>query len=291
MPRRSLTLAPFVLLLVIAWTVSSAPGSTPALAAAIDTDRDGITDVAESACGGNAENSRIRPERIDDVFAGRNEDGDGQTDEGLPGSAASHDCDGDGYTGLAEQSIFEVAGRDQDACGIDAWPSDFVSGGLSNSTNRITLADLASFVAPERHLNTSPGDLGYNTRWDLSPGPGMSAETINLQDLATMIAGDTGFPSMFGGEKAFAARPCPWPLTSGWSLGTPIPGATYPLMVGLVSIPGRPDEAVVVAQKQEKAYRISLSGAFTPTLFGDLSGVVGGSGGEEGFLALAFPPG
>jgi glucose/arabinose dehydrogenase len=39
------------------------------------------------------------------------------------------------------------------------------------------------------------------------------------------------------------------------------------------------------------AYRVSLSGSFTPALFVNLTSVVGGTGSEEGLLALAFPPG
>jgi glucose/arabinose dehydrogenase len=285
-----IALAPLVLSVAIAVSTGIVHAPQPASAVGPDTDRDGVSDAAEAVCGGNANNSRIRPERTDDVFAGRNDDGDGQTDEGLPPSAAAEDCDGDGYAGSAEDSIFGVAGRDQDACGTDAWPSDFVSGGVIDSTDRVNIADLNSFLAPRR-LNTNPGDPSFSPRWDLSPGAGVFTDQINIQDLTALLSNPTGFPHMFGDQRAFDGRRCPWPLTTGWSLGSPIPNATYPQMVALVPIPGRPDEAVIVAQKQEKAYRISLSGAFAPVQFGDLTAVVGGAGSEEGFLALAFAPG
>ena len=274
------------------------PQLTPPTASAAwtDSDHDGVSDSAEAACGGAPADSRRRPERIDDLFANRDDNGDGQQDEALPPGASAYDCDGDGYTGAAEPSIFGVAGRDQDACGTDAWPSDIVAGGTPDSTNRVTLTDLTSFLAPVRRLNTSPPQSGFSPRWDLVPGPGTFLNYINLQDMTATLAADTGLPPMLGGARAFNGRPCPWPLAGPapagqWVLSTTIPNATYNDMVGLVPIPDRPDEAVVLRQKAEAVYRISLSGAFTPALYGDLSTLAGGSGSEEGVLALAFPPG
>jgi glucose/arabinose dehydrogenase len=62
-------------------------------------------------------------------------------------------------------------------------------------------------------------------------------------------------------------------------------------MVALIPIPGAMNEAVVLTQHEEKVWRISLDGSFAPILYGDLSGLVGGGGFEEGLLALAFAPG
>ena len=59
-------------------------------------------------------------------------------------------------------------------------------------------------------------------------------------------------------------------------------------MLDFALIPGNTDEAVVVRQNGE-IWRVSLSGAFRPTLFGDLDPIVH-SGGEEGLLSLAFSP-
>jgi hypothetical protein len=53
---------------------------------------------------------------------------------------------------------------DQDPCGLDAWASDFLSGQIPNSTNRITISDLTSFLAPVRRLDTSPPDADFSSR-------------------------------------------------------------------------------------------------------------------------------
>jgi hypothetical protein len=98
--------------------------------------------------------------------------------------------------------------RDQDACGITAWPADFVSGGIPNSTNRVTVTDLTSFLAPDRHINTSPNETGFDVRWDLTPGAGLFAKVINVADLTSLI---TVVPPMFNGARAFNGPTCPWP--------------------------------------------------------------------------------
>jgi glucose/arabinose dehydrogenase len=49
-------------------------------------------------------------------------------------------------------------------------------------------------------------------------------------------------------------------------------------------------EAIVVTQKDERILRVSLTGAFSPTVYGDLSGYVGGGGNEEGLLSATFSP-
>jgi len=69
-----------------------------------------------------------------------------------------------------------------------------------------------------------------------------------------------------------------------------IPGATFDRMVDFALIPGKPDEAIVVLQKAEQIWRASLSGSFTPTLYGDLSAYVGGGGEEEGLLSATVSP-
>jgi glucose/arabinose dehydrogenase len=58
----------------------------------------------------------------------------------------------------------------------------------------------------------------------------------------------------------------------------------------MAMIPGSGDEAVVITQGEAALWRVSISGAHPPVLFGDLSGYVGGGGGEEGLLSLAFSP-
>ena len=131
-------------------------------------------------------------------------DGDGVAD--VCESVA--DSDGDGYLDSAEAWV----GTDPaDACGSLAWPADLVVGGIIDSTNRLTLTDLTSFLAPLRRIDTSPGDGGYDVRWDLVPGPGLFMEEINLHDLTALLAGPTGYPPMFGGVRAFDGPACPSP--------------------------------------------------------------------------------
>jgi len=60
--------------------------------------------------------------------------------------------------------------------------------------------------------------------------------------------------------------------------------------VDFAVIPGTGNsEAIAVSQTDERILRVSLTGAFVPTVYGDLSGYVG-SGGEEGLLSAAFSP-
>ena len=175
-----------------------------------DSDGDGVID--EVPCGSNPNDASKRPERIDGSFINTDDDGDQAIDEQLPVGAASYDCDGDGYLGSVEDHVFDPAlRRDQDTCGLDGWPSDFVSGGVPLSTNRITITDVTAFIAPARRLNTSSGDTGYSVRYDLQPGRGVFAETINISDLTTLFAGNTGSPPMLLGPRALNGPTCPWP--------------------------------------------------------------------------------
>ena len=62
-------------------------------------------------------------------------------------------------------------------------------------------------------------------------------------------------------------------------------------IVDFAVIPGTNNtEAIVVSQKDERILRVSLTGAFAPTVYGDLSGYVGGGGSEEGLLSATFSP-
>jgi YD repeat-containing protein len=167
-------------------------------------DGDGIPGAIEDACGSNRHDPSSTPERLN----GRDDDGDGLIDEPLPPGAEAFDCDGDGYIGSTENHVFASAGGDQVTCGLSGWPSDFVSGGIPDSTNRATLPDVTSFLGPVRHLNTNAGDNPGNIRWDTSPGPGILPFDINLQDLTALLGGASGFPPMFNGERAFSNVTC-----------------------------------------------------------------------------------
>jgi hypothetical protein len=46
-------------------------------------------------------------------------------------------------------------------------------------------------------------------KWDLEPGSSVGAD-INLQDIAKITTGATGFPPMLTGQRAYG-QSCPWP--------------------------------------------------------------------------------
>jgi len=129
--------------------------------------------------------------------------------EGCPGI----DTDGDGYTDEAEMSIgTDALGR----CEVGAapamstdWPSDLVSGGIPDSTDRITLVDVLSFTAPVYRINTYPGHPGFDRRWDLQPGTTVGTNWISNTDVLMLTANTAaGYPPMFGGGRAFNGPAC-----------------------------------------------------------------------------------
>jgi len=184
-------------------------GDTIANGSDPEADGDEIDNATETTCGSDPLNSLKRPERVDGAFAGVSDDGDSQIDEALPGAAGDLDCDGDGYPGSAETNVFPtVTLRDQDPCGLTAWPADLYTGGIPDSTNRINVTDLTSFIAPDRRLNTNPGDTVFDVRWDIAPGTGPFSNVINVTDLTSLI---TVLPPMLGGVRAFNGPTCPWP--------------------------------------------------------------------------------
>jgi hypothetical protein len=120
------------------------------------------------------------------------------------------DDDGDGYSDYAEGFITTTP---LDGCGAGvgpdpstAWPADFASGGIPDSTDRVTITDLVSFLAPIRRFGTSPLDWEYyDPRWDLVPGPYPFGEWINILDLTNLIIVS---PPMLGGVRAFNGPVC-----------------------------------------------------------------------------------
>jgi hypothetical protein len=176
-----------------------------------DPDEDNISDAYEGACGSDPNNEDGIPERFDGEFAGQDDDQDNQTDEPLPSSASTADCDGDGWTGLAENKIYDPNGtlKDQDPCGTDGWPANLVDP-IGSAPNRVDIRDLLSFLVPLRRLDTSSGSGFFSARWDLLPGRGALATDINIQDVISLLSGSTGRPPMFSGQRSFD-RTCPWP--------------------------------------------------------------------------------
>ena len=124
--------------------------------------------------------------------------------EPLPPGAGAYDCDGDGYIGTTEA---HVTTSDQDPCGTTGWASDLQPGGIR--PNSLNIEDLATFLIPVRRFGTSNGDPAFNLRWDLAPGS-VTGPTINVADISAMINASSGYPLMFGGQRAFG-KACPYP--------------------------------------------------------------------------------
>jgi hypothetical protein len=113
------------------------------------------------------------------------------------------DPDNDGFDTSVEQHVTTLP---DDPCGGNAWPADLHTAG--GSDNKVDLLDLTSFLAPVRYFGTNadnnpPGDV----RWDLIPGAGPFATSINLQDFTEVII---VAPPMLEGARAFGGPPCPY---------------------------------------------------------------------------------
>ena len=201
---------------------SPVPTSTPAPCNEnADFDCDGVYTAAETPCGSDPLDGTRRPERLDGVFQGRDDDGDNMVDEWLPSGAESYDCDGDGFTGTVESHLYgpNLQG-DQDPCGTNnspptfpasaaGWPADLKGGGAPSTSNRLNIVDVATFIVPVRYINTNVGSRPGDVRWDLVPGSSVGND-INVADMAALVSGAGGFPPMLGGERAFNSN-CPWP--------------------------------------------------------------------------------
>jgi len=130
------------------------------------------------------------------------------TDGDSLGDACDPEDDGDGFSDDAESWVITLS---LDNCGnatasdpiySQAWPADLKSVGLS--LNKVDIQDLASYIAPARRINTSPGDPSYHVRWDISPGSSFGKQ-INVQDMGTLI---TVQPLMLGGARAWNNVAC-----------------------------------------------------------------------------------
>jgi hypothetical protein len=124
----------------------------------------------------------------------------------VPGS----DFDGDGFDNTVEITI---ATSFANPCGdFDTtkpgnpsknWPADLAT--IGSSANVVNIEDALSFLGPVRRLDTSPGDPGYDVRWDIVPGSGVFSKTVNMQDLISLL---TLSPPMFSGARAFGGPAC-----------------------------------------------------------------------------------
>jgi hypothetical protein len=128
-----------------------------------------------------------------------------QTDTDLDGlgDACDDDDDDDGYP---DESELHMGTTSLIACGgTTSWPADLVAEGMPDSTNRVSILDLTSFLGPVNHLDTSLGTHPGDLRWDLVPGPGLFATDINIEDLTNLI---TLAPPILGGARAFDGPAC-----------------------------------------------------------------------------------
>jgi hypothetical protein len=181
-----------------------------------DDDGDGYSEDAESGtavCAGMVNDDDSDDALVNDgcpavgpaeaVCTGlADEDGDGRINDGCA------------QAGTYAEGAFKIGTGAMARCGAGSavnpspsWPADFVSEGTPDSTDRITITDVTSFLAPIRRLDTSPGDTDFIARWDLVPGRTFT-EWIAIDDLTSLIAGDTGFPTMFGGNRALSGPAC-----------------------------------------------------------------------------------
>jgi hypothetical protein len=184
-------------------TQANADGDAFGDACDLDDDNDGVSDASDN-CPLVANSSQANYDQ-----------GWGDTQGG---DACDPEFDGDGFTNAAEANVGTMSTPDH--CGnlvsipghpsfttSSAWPADLRSGPDSFSLHKINVQDISTFVTPVRHINTNPGDPGYNVRWDLVPGTTFG-KRINVQDMATITAGSTSFPIMFGGVRAFGGPAC-----------------------------------------------------------------------------------
>ena len=188
-----------------------------------DDDNDRVNDVAEAPCGGNPLNANVRPERIDGAFFQTDDNGDTQLDEALPPGSEGYDCDGDGFSGYAEDHVYsyipELTGDQQTCREYDTafpnpthkpskrWPADL--NGSAFSLNKLNIQDLAAFTNPIRYLNQNVGTDPMDERLDLVPGSTVGFD-INIADMAAITTSASGFPAMLGGVRAFGGPVCPY---------------------------------------------------------------------------------
>lgn len=164
-----------------------------------DADDDGIGDACDVVAA-------IPDGHLHESCATQNVDiGLGGSPPTLTCPSAFADQDSDGFTDDEEAHIGTDPG---DPCGTSEWPLDIISGEVPDSTDKVNIVDLQSYILPVRRLGTSPGDANFDVRWDVEPGPGGPfAVHINVADLQRMAF---TYPPMLEGARAFNGPLCPW---------------------------------------------------------------------------------
>jgi hypothetical protein len=120
--------------------------------------------------------------------------------------AAGDVCEDSDQDGFLDSAEFHIGTGPGAPCGTAGWPLDIKGEGISY--NRVDIVDVASYVAPVRRLDSSPGGPGaFDARWDVKPGAQFPlTKHINITDLATFV---TIFPPMLGGERGLN-QTCPF---------------------------------------------------------------------------------
>jgi len=120
---------------------------------------------------------------------------------------ACADSDGDGFANWVEDYLgtykYESCGFQDSNGRSQAWPAD-----LSNAiaANKINISDASAYIGIPKIYGTSPGDAGWNQRFDLVPGVGaVPGAWINISDLQMVT---TGTAPMFGNQKMFGNVAC-----------------------------------------------------------------------------------
>lgn len=188
-----------------------------------DDDNDGVNDVDEGPCGSDPLNALSRPERLDGVFAGVDDDLDGPADEALPGGSAALDCDGDGFTGNDEDYLYSESSpdHDQDPCGdgTGLGPDGSNNGWAADLDNNGSLGggDLNGFLFPTQaddghgifNKFAHPVSDGADTqRWDLDGNGTIGGGDLNALNPAVLAP--SARPPMLDGQIGFG-QACPWP--------------------------------------------------------------------------------
>ena len=253
-------------LLVADSQASDSFGISVAVSGDPDGDGDGVPDASDNC---------------PDVANGGQENADGdqwgdacETAECIPVATSwvtpPGDDDCDGLTTAVENFVgtdpndscadTPIAGDEAD----DKWPIDF------NDNQFVNTFDVIPFIG---RLNAvAPGPL-YAVRLDLN----MSGN-IDAFDLVPFV-----------GNLNKMCLQTPSVMEDGYRMSDPIPNVDFSEMIGMALLPGQPDVAIVITQAG-LLYRISVSGAFTPAPFGDISAMVT-RGGDEGLLSIVFRPG
>jgi glucose/arabinose dehydrogenase len=170
----------------------------------------------------------------------------------------------------------------------------------------VALASASSYGYPVGDLNCDSAVTSADSIVILeelsAPGPdsclagaqSQGAGTFDLDCVGGITASDALLPLLYeAGLDADNGPECP-------DIGSPPPDPEYTLTevvpviatqrgLALHAIPGEPDEALVVMQ-DAKIYRVSVSGAFAPVLWADLTDRVHFGNSEEGLLNIAFAP-